>query len=83
VGVQGYGSEPGVGLMVAMQQTSLDSVKVPVSKAKGLPNQHYISQSMYQQEKQDVLFNNWSGIGFGKDVPEAGDALPVDFMGMR
>jgi len=68
--------------MVAMQQTSLDCVKVPVSKAKGLPNQHYVSQSMYQQEKQDVLFNNWSGIGFGKDVPEAGDALPVDFMGM-
>ena len=68
--------------MVANSKTALDDVLAPVSRAKGLPNEHYVSEEVFQHEKRDVLFNNWSGIGFGKDVPEVGDARPVDFLGM-
>ena len=68
--------------MLSNQGSSLQDVLVPVSKAKGLPNEHYVSEDMFQREKNDVLFKNWSGIGFGKDVPESGDAKPVDFLGM-
>ena len=68
--------------MLASDQSNLDTVLAPVNQAKGLPNEHYISQDVFQQEKRQVLFNNWSGIGFGKDVPEPGDAKPVDFLGM-
>jgi len=68
--------------MLASDQLNLDDVLAPVSLAKGLPNAHYVSEQVFQQEKQEVLFNNWSGVGFGKDVPEPGDANPVDFLGM-
>lgn len=61
---------------------NLSDVLKPVETARGLPNEHYISDEVFQQEKQKVLFDNWSGIGFAKDVPEQGDALPVDFLGM-
>ena len=68
--------------MLATSQSQLDSVLTTVNEARGLPNQHYVSEDVFQQEKQQVLFNNWSGIGFGKDVPEVGDAKPVNFLGM-
>ncbi len=60
----------------------LSSVLTSVDRASGLPNDHYINPEVFQEEKHAVLFANWSGIGFGKDIPEAGDAKPVDFLGM-
>ncbi|USG62593.1 aromatic ring-hydroxylating dioxygenase subunit alpha [Sneathiella marina] len=64
------------------QHSSIDQVLVPVNKAKGLPNEHYISQEIFVEEKHSVLFKNWSGIGFGVDVPNSGDAKPIDFLGI-
>lgn len=64
------------------QQSSLKSVLTSVNLANGLPNEHYIDPTVFAEEKRSVLFANWSGIGFGKDIPETGDAKPVDFMGM-
>ncbi|GGE61772.1 aromatic ring-hydroxylating oxygenase subunit alpha [Actibacterium pelagium] len=63
-------------------RTSLSSVLSTVNKANGLPNEHYIDADVFNEEKRSVLFANWSGVGFGKDIPEAGDAKPVDFLGM-
>ncbi|WP_112321643.1 aromatic ring-hydroxylating oxygenase subunit alpha [Oceanibium sediminis] len=63
-------------------QTELDPVLAPLNRARGLPNAHYISEALFEEEKRAVLFANWSGVGFGKDIPEPGDAKPVDFLGM-
>lgn len=63
-------------------QTDLSGVMAPPGKARGLPNEHYVSQETFEEEKRAILFANWSGIGFGKDVPEPGDAMPIDFVGM-
>ncbi|MGB5835530.1 MAG: aromatic ring-hydroxylating dioxygenase subunit alpha, partial [Albidovulum sp.] len=63
-------------------QTSLSPVMKSVNEAKGLPNAHYISPVTFDLEKRAVLFANWSGIGFGKDIPDVGDAKPVEFLGM-
>ena len=60
----------------------LSSVLAEVNTANGLPNAHYVSPEVFEEEKRSVLYANWSGIGFGKDIPEAGDAKPVDFLGM-
>ncbi|WP_136439392.1 aromatic ring-hydroxylating oxygenase subunit alpha [Pacificoceanicola onchidii] len=60
----------------------LSSVLTEVNTANGLPNEHYVDADVFDEEKRSVLFANWSGIGFGKDIPEAGDAKPVDFLGM-
>ncbi len=64
------------------KQTDLAGVLAPVGQARGLPNEHYVSQQTFEEERRAVLFANWSGIGFGKDVPEPGDVMPVDFVGM-
>ncbi|MFY0612194.1 MAG: aromatic ring-hydroxylating dioxygenase subunit alpha [Hyphomicrobiaceae bacterium] len=60
---------------------ALDRVLEPVSTARGLPNAQYVDGGAFEQEKQAVFFRNWAGIGFGKDVPEPGDAWPVNFLG--
>ena len=62
--------------------TDLTAVLAPVERARGLPNEHYVSQAAFEEEKRAVLFAGWSGIGFAKDVAEPGDAMPVDFLGM-
>ena len=60
---------------------SLEAVMRPVETARGLPNEHYIDETVFAEESKAVLLSNWSGIGFGKDVPNAGDVKPVDFLG--
>jgi len=65
-----------------MTAHDLSGVLTSVATARGLPNEHYVSDAMFEIEKQRVLFDNWSAIGFAKDVAEAGEALPVDFLGM-
>ena len=62
--------------------TNLDSVLTSIHQAKGLPNDHYISDAVFEEEKIAVLFDNWSAIGFGKDIPEEGDAKPINFVDM-
>jgi len=61
---------------------ALDSVLRPISEATGLPNAHYISEDMYQQEREKIFFKSWSAAAFESDVPKIGDAFPVDFLGM-
>jgi choline monooxygenase len=63
-------------------RTDLSYVLKPVETARGLPNAHYTSQAVYDEERDGVMFANWAGIGFGFDVPNEGDVMPVDFMGM-
>lgn len=68
--------------MSAIPLTNIDAVLNPIELAKGLPNEHYTSNDVFEEEKQAVLFNNWSAIGFAKDIPESGDAKPINFIGM-
>jgi len=60
----------------------LSSVLSPVAIASGLPNVHYISESVFAEERERLLFETWAGIGFGKDIAEPGEPMPVDFLGM-
>ncbi len=62
--------------------TDLAAVTQPVEIARGLPNAHYTDPTVFAEERESVLFANWSGIGFAHDVPEPGDVMPVDFVGM-
>jgi len=62
--------------------SDLSQVIAPVSKARGLPNAHYVDPDVFAEEREAILFNNWSGIGFAKDIPNQGDAKPIDFLGV-
>ncbi len=68
--------------MRAVPQSDLSQVIAPVAKAKGLPNAHYTDPAVFAEEREALLFGNWSGIGFVRDVPERGYAKPVDFLGV-
>lgn len=62
--------------------TDLSTVRRPIENANGLPNAHYIDPQTYAEERQAVLFDNWAGLAVAADVPEIGDAVPIDFAGM-
>jgi len=44
--------------MARFTETNIDPVLQPVEQAIGLPNEHYISAEVYDEEKQALLFNN-------------------------
>lgn len=65
-----------------MAFSDLDSVLKPIDQATGLPNQHYTSAGVYEQEKDPLWFSTWAGICVASEVPEPGDARPIDFLGV-
>lgn len=65
-----------------MQHDPLASVRRPIAEANGLPNAHYTDPSVFDAERTALLSNGWAGLGVAADVPEPGDAVPVDFAGM-
>jgi len=36
--------------------SNLDSVLTSTDKAKGLPNEHYVSEAVFDEEKKAILF---------------------------
>ncbi|MEM8632815.1 MAG: aromatic ring-hydroxylating dioxygenase subunit alpha [Pseudomonadota bacterium] len=62
--------------------TDLSPVRRPLSSARGLPNAHYTDELVWEEEREALLFRNWSGIGVAAEVPEIGDAKPVEFLGV-
>ena len=62
--------------------TDLSRVKEPLGTANGLPNAHYIDPAVFAEERDALLFGQWAGLAVAANVPEAGDAKPITFMGM-
>ena len=59
----------------------LRDVLKPVGEARGLPNAHYVDPATHARETARVFAPHWAALGFASDVPETGDARPVDFLG--
>lgn len=68
--------------MTAIDPSTLERVTRPVSSANGLPNAFYIAEDTFAEETKKVFFANWTAIGFGKDIPEPGDVMPLELAGM-
>lgn len=62
--------------------SDLSNVRTPVAQAHGLPNAHYIDQGVFEEEARALLLSQWSGLAVAAEVPEPGDAKPIDFLGM-
>lgn len=54
----------------------------PIAAARGLPNDAYVSPAFRDWERDRVLARTWFCIGFGRDVPNAGDAFPSQIQGI-
>ena len=61
---------------------ALDAVRRPIEQANGLPNAHYTDPDVFATEAQAVLHAQWAGLAVGADVPEKGDAKPIEFLGI-
>ncbi|MGI9449372.1 MAG: aromatic ring-hydroxylating oxygenase subunit alpha [Geminicoccaceae bacterium] len=66
----------------ASLEAALELTRRSIGKAKGLPNQCYTDPDFFDREKREIFGRSWSVIGFGKDIPEPGDVLPVDHLGI-
>lgn len=60
---------------------ALAAVRQPTARAKGLPNALYNTPEALALEREKVFHSGWASIGFGSDVPEPGDAKPIDYLG--
>ena len=65
-----------------MTVTDLSQILQPVARARGLPNAHYTSDEVFEAERDSVLFQGWAGLTVAAEIPEPGDAIPVDFVGL-
>ncbi|MGI9394556.1 MAG: aromatic ring-hydroxylating oxygenase subunit alpha [Boseongicola sp.] len=65
-----------------MADRDLSSVLQPIEAANGLPNEHYTSPEVFAEEREALWFSTWAAIGVGADVPDPGDARPIDFLGV-
>jgi len=65
-----------------MPREYLQAVLNPIETARGLPNQHYTSANTFEEEREPLWFSNWAGICAAADIPEPGDARPIDFLGV-
>lgn len=61
---------------------TLSAVRRPTTQANGLPNALYVDEDLFLKERKAVFHDGWAAIGFGKDVPRKGDAVPVNFLGV-
>lgn len=60
---------------------ALAAVRAPIDAARGLPNALYADPASLGLDRRHLLHGGWACIGFGKDVPEPGDAMPIDHLG--
>lgn len=62
--------------------SALDPVLNPIEAANGLPNVHYTSHEMFEAERDPLWFSTWAGVCVEAELAEAGDAKPIDFLGV-
>ena len=62
--------------------TILADVQKPTAQARGLPNAHYTDAACFEEERAALFDNGWAGLAVAAEVPEAGDAVPINFLGV-
>lgn len=67
--------------MTVFDKDMLNAVAQPIERARGLENRFYTDPDTFEEEKKAVFAATWAGLAFAKDVPEAGDAMPITYCG--
>jgi choline monooxygenase len=60
----------------------LAAVDAPIERAKGLPNDAYVSAEFAHFERESLLASSWMAIGTAAQVPQPGDMQPVEILGL-
>ena len=61
---------------------TLDAMARPIAEASALPNVCYTSQRWQELEYERLFARSWFVAGFSHEIPEPGDAMPVEAAGM-
>lgn len=51
----------------------------PIHQAHGVPNEYYIRPECFEMEGEHLFNKGWFAVGFVKDLPQPGSALPVNY----
>jgi len=51
----------------------------PIHQAHGVPNEYYIRPECFEMEGDHLFNKGWFAVGFVKDLPQPGSALPVNY----
>lgn len=61
---------------------TLTRIDQPIAEATGLPNIAYTQDDYFAFERDQIIAKTWFCIGFASELPNKGDARPVDLMGL-
>jgi len=65
-----------------IDKKKLDVVSNSIEESHGLPNECYTSEKYLMIERERVFQDKWTAIGIGSSVPNPGDALPYNLLGI-
>jgi len=57
----------------------LEGCTNPIHLAHGVPNEYYIRPECFEMEGEHLFNKGWFAVGFVKDLPQTGSALPVNY----
>ena len=58
------------------------AIRAPIESARTLPRHAFIDDEFYQYEVEHVLTESWMAISFSAKIPESGDLLPTNVLGI-
>ena len=65
-----------------IDKKKLDVVSNPIEKSHGLPNECYTSEKYTKLERKKLFEDKWVVNGIGSSLPNKGDAIPFDLLGI-
>ncbi len=57
----------------------LEGCTNPIHQAHGIPNEYYTRSECFEMEGEHLFNKGWFAVGFVKDLPQPGYALPVNY----
>ena len=61
------------------KRQQLEGCTNPIHQAHGVPNEYYIRPECFEMEGEHLFYTGWFAVGFVKDLPQPGSALPVNY----
>lgn len=58
------------------------SIRAPIEQAKTLPRQAFTDEAFFDLEREQIFSRHWSALCFTQQLPEQGDLLPIELLGM-
>ena len=60
---------------------AIEQLNRPIENARGLGAAAYASEVFFRLEQETLFGRQWTGVAFGHQIPNPGDALPVTVAG--